>query len=126
MTREHWVFLHGTPLTPAVWRPIAERFRTSSTTVSCPSLERRGDSAAGRVAEAAYARRRLEHGRDQVVERRSVALDLGQHLVLRYYGDLSEAQIAHTLGISTGAVKSHASRGMAALRSTLEPWEKSS
>lgn len=52
MTREHWVFLHGTPLTPAVWRPIAERFRTSSTTVSCPSLERRGDSAehAARVA----------------------------------------------------------------------------
>jgi RNA polymerase sigma-70 factor (sigma-E family) len=41
-------------------------------------------------------------------------------LVLRYYGDLSEAQIAQTLGISAGAVKSHASRGMAALRSTLE------
>src|SRR4051794_1280197 len=35
-------------------------------------------------------------------------------LVLRYYGDLSEAQIADTLGISTGAVKSHASRGMSA------------
>jgi RNA polymerase sigma-70 factor (sigma-E family) len=47
-------------------------------------------------------------------------------LVLRYYGDLTEAQIADTLGISTGAVKSHASRGMAALRTTLEPWEKSS
>lgn len=47
-------------------------------------------------------------------------------LVLRYYGDLSEAQIAATLGISTGAVKSHASRGMSALRTTLEPWEKSS
>jgi RNA polymerase sigma-70 factor (sigma-E family) len=47
-------------------------------------------------------------------------------LVLRYYADLSEAQIAEALGISTGAVKSHASRGMAALRTTLEPWEKSS
>ncbi|BEP15179.1 SigE family RNA polymerase sigma factor [Acidothermaceae bacterium B102] len=47
-------------------------------------------------------------------------------LVLRYYGDLTEAQIADTLGISTGAVKSHASRGMSALRTTLEPWEKSS
>jgi RNA polymerase sigma-70 factor (sigma-E family) len=47
-------------------------------------------------------------------------------LVLRYYGDLSEAQIAETLGISPGAVKSHASRGMAALRTTLEPWETSS
>jgi RNA polymerase sigma-70 factor (sigma-E family) len=41
-------------------------------------------------------------------------------LVLRYYGDLSEAAIAETLGISRGAVKTHASRGMAALRPTLE------
>jgi RNA polymerase sigma-70 factor (sigma-E family) len=41
-------------------------------------------------------------------------------LVLRYYGDLSEAQIADAMGISAGAVKSHASRGMAALRAALE------
>ena len=41
-------------------------------------------------------------------------------LVLRYYADLSEAQIAETMGISAGAVKSHASRGMAAMRARLE------
>ncbi|MCU0265572.1 MAG: SigE family RNA polymerase sigma factor [Actinomycetia bacterium] len=41
-------------------------------------------------------------------------------LVLRYYADLSEAQIADTLGISRGAVKTHASRGLAALRPSLE------
>jgi RNA polymerase sigma factor (sigma-70 family) len=41
-------------------------------------------------------------------------------LVLRYYGDLTEAEIADALKISRGAVKSHASRGMAALRTTLE------
>jgi len=41
-------------------------------------------------------------------------------LVLRYYVDLSEADIAEALGISRGAVKSHASRGMAALRTALE------
>ncbi|MFL6060499.1 MAG: RNA polymerase sigma factor [Marmoricola sp.] len=40
-------------------------------------------------------------------------------LVLRYYLDLSEREIAQTLGISSGAVKSHASRGAAALRATL-------
>jgi DNA-directed RNA polymerase specialized sigma24 family protein len=40
--------------------------------------------------------------------------------VLRYYVDLAEADIADALGISRGAVKSHASRGMAALRTTLE------
>lgn len=42
-------------------------------------------------------------------------------LALRYYLDLSEADIAATLGISQGAVKSHASRGSAALRSHLAP-----
>jgi RNA polymerase sigma factor (sigma-70 family) len=41
-------------------------------------------------------------------------------LALRYYLDLSEAQIAETLGISRGAVKSHASRGAASLRELLE------
>lgn len=41
-------------------------------------------------------------------------------LVLRYYGDLSEAEIAGAMGISKGAVKSHTARGMAALRMALE------
>jgi RNA polymerase sigma-70 factor (sigma-E family) len=41
-------------------------------------------------------------------------------IVLRYYADLSEAQTAHAMGVSAGAVKSHTSRGMAALRHLLE------
>ncbi len=41
-------------------------------------------------------------------------------LVLRYYCDLSEAQIASTMGISRGAVKSHTARGMSSLRAVLE------
>jgi RNA polymerase sigma-70 factor (sigma-E family) len=40
-------------------------------------------------------------------------------IALRYYLDLSEAEIAETLEISRGAVKSHASRGAAALRGLL-------
>lgn len=40
-------------------------------------------------------------------------------LVLRYWSDLSEAQIAATLGISPGAVKSTASRGLDKLRDAL-------
>ena len=43
-------------------------------------------------------------------------------LVLRYYLDLSEAEIADALGISRGAVKSHASRGAAALREAVGEW----
>lgn len=42
-------------------------------------------------------------------------------VVLRFYADLSEAQIADTMGITRGAVKSHTSRAMAALRTVLEP-----
>lgn len=41
-------------------------------------------------------------------------------LVLRYYLDLSEAEIARTLGISPGSVKTHAHRGLAALAERLE------
>ena len=41
-------------------------------------------------------------------------------LVMRYYLDYSEREIANALGISQGAVKSHASRGAAALRQTLQ------
>jgi RNA polymerase sigma-70 factor (sigma-E family) len=41
-------------------------------------------------------------------------------LILRYYGDLSEAEIADALGISRGAVKTHAHRGLAHLRSLIE------
>jgi RNA polymerase sigma factor (sigma-70 family) len=40
-------------------------------------------------------------------------------LVLRYYADLSERQIADALDISPGSVKAHASRALTTLRSTL-------
>lgn len=41
-------------------------------------------------------------------------------LVLRYFVDLSEAEIASTLGISAGSVKSHSHRGMTALARVLK------
>lgn len=61
-------------------------------------------------------------------ERRSQVLDALRELpqrqrevlALRFYLDLSEAEIAATLNISRGAVKSHASRGIAALRHLLK------
>jgi RNA polymerase sigma-70 factor (sigma-E family) len=68
-----------------------------------------------------------EHGALEALEREHVIRALHalpgrqrEVLVLRYYLDLSEAQIADTLGISPGAVKSHASRGVATLRVNLE------
>jgi RNA polymerase sigma-70 factor (sigma-E family) len=41
-------------------------------------------------------------------------------LVLKYYADLSEAQIATAMGISRDAVKRHTAGGVAALRAALE------
>ncbi len=61
------------------------------------------------------------------ISRESVLAALGrlparqrEVLVLRYYLDLGEAQIADALEISPGSVKTHASRGIAALRSQME------
>lgn len=42
-------------------------------------------------------------------------------VVLRYYEDLSERQIADALGCSAGSVKRHASRALATLRTKLAP-----
>jgi RNA polymerase sigma factor (sigma-70 family) len=68
-----------------------------------------------------------EHGALVQLERTAVVAALRtlpprqrEALVLRYYGDLSEAQIAAAMGISRGAVKSHTARAMSALRSVLE------
>ena len=68
-----------------------------------------------------------EHGAIALLERSAVVAALRtlpprqrEALVLRYYGDMSEAQIADIMGISRGAVKSHTARAMSALRSILE------
>lgn len=41
-------------------------------------------------------------------------------LVLRYFADMTEAEVAKTLGISAGSVKAYGSRGIAALRVAME------
>jgi RNA polymerase sigma-70 factor (sigma-E family) len=68
-----------------------------------------------------------EHGAFVLLERSAVVAALRdlpdrqrEAIVLRYYADLSEAEIAAAMGISRGAVKSHTARGMTALRVALE------
>ena len=51
---------------------------------------------------------------------RSLSVRQRDCLVLRFYLDLSERQIAETLGISPNSVKTHCRRGLAALRTMLE------
>ncbi|HEY3604984.1 MAG TPA: SigE family RNA polymerase sigma factor [Sporichthyaceae bacterium] len=41
-------------------------------------------------------------------------------LVLRYWADLPEAEVAEAMKVSKGSVKTHTSRGLAALRTSLE------
>ena len=68
-----------------------------------------------------------EHGAFILLERSAVVAALRglperqrEAIVLRYYGDLSEAEIAAVMDISRGAVKSHTARAMASLRAALE------
>jgi RNA polymerase sigma-70 factor (sigma-E family) len=68
-----------------------------------------------------------EHAALTLIERSAVTSALRtlpvrqrEAVVLRYYGDFSEADIAKAMGISRGAVKSHTARAMASLKSVLE------
>jgi RNA polymerase sigma-70 factor (sigma-E family) len=68
-----------------------------------------------------------EHGAIVLLERSALVAALRalpprqrEALVLRYYGDMSEAQTASVMGISRGSVKTHTAAAMTALRSILE------
>jgi RNA polymerase sigma-70 factor (sigma-E family) len=68
-----------------------------------------------------------EHGAIVLLERSAVVAALRalpprqrEALVLRYYGDMSAAQIASVIGISRGSAKTHTASAMIALRSILE------
>lgn len=88
-------------------RDPVPRLRSVGATLPGPE---RPDDAAGRHDDAGAvldALRSLPHRQQEV-------------LVLRYWLDLPESEIAATLGISGGTVKTHASRGLAALATRLE------
>lgn len=65
-----------------------------------------------------YAVLRDEH-RETLAAVRTLPRRQQEVLVLRYWSGLSEREIAQTLGISQGSVKSAASRGIATLAGTL-------
>lgn len=61
-----------------------------------------------------------EAHREVITALRALPARQRECLALRYYLGLSEAEIAQTLGISAGSVKTHTHRGLAALEKTLE------
>lgn len=75
----------------------ARRWQAETPTESLPETVVESDMTAGLVVRAALTRMRPE--------RREV-------LVLRYYADLSEADIAAVLGVAPGTVKSRAARAL--------------
>lgn len=70
----------------------------------------------------------LERRRDPVLGEREYLLDAldalppkrKTALVLRFYADLSEKEIAETMGVRPGTVKSMVSRGLAELRTVID------
>ena len=76
----------------------------------------------GEVPEAAADDAGLRRGEDWDALRRALAVLPSRQravLVLRYLEDLPDTAIAVLLGCSSGTVRSHASRGLAALRPLL-------
>jgi RNA polymerase sigma-70 factor (sigma-E family) len=69
--------------------------------------------AAGDMSAAVAERSRLEAALSQLPARQRAAV------VLRYYQDLPEAQVAEALGCPLGTARSHAARGVARLRRIL-------
>jgi RNA polymerase sigma-70 factor (sigma-E family) len=126
VVQDSFVAMHGT------WRTLREPekglayLRQTVVNRSRSVLRRRGVRAryvppVGRDHPGADEDVMVSERRSAVLEAMRALPDRQREvLALRYYLDLSEADIASTLGISRGAVKSHASRGVAALRSLME------
>jgi RNA polymerase sigma-70 factor (sigma-E family) len=91
-------------------RSVLRRRRTARTYVWPAAGEEPGADAG---VLAADEHRRLRQALFRLPRRQR------EVLVLRYWADLSEAEIADTLGISTGTVKSTASRAVQALDNAL-------
>lgn len=86
---------------------------------SGPQAVELGDYQASGSAEASF------DNRDEAARLlRALPLHQRRVIVLRYYDDLSEPEVARILGISVGTVKSACSRGLATLREQLAPITK--
>jgi len=126
VVQDSFVAMHGR------WRSLREPdqalayLRQSVVNRSRSVLRRRGVQSRHAPAPPADLPGADEHAlaaarRDRVLEAlRALPTRQREVIALRYYLDLSEADIADALGISRGAVKVHASRGVAALRTLME------
>jgi RNA polymerase sigma-70 factor (sigma-E family) len=114
------------------WRRLCDSdkalsyLRQSVVNRSCSVLRHRG-VADGNAPEPPADMPNAELGAIALLERSAVVAALRalsprqrEALVLRYYGDMSEAQIASAMGISRRSMKTHVASAMSTLRSILE------
>jgi RNA polymerase sigma-70 factor, ECF subfamily len=119
---------------------FAETYRRWSRIASIEASEAYTRTILVRLATRRWRRRRYEPRLDEAGQERpdhaaaadvELGLDVERYLralparqravvVLRYFDDRTEAEIADLLGCAPGTVKSHASRALAALRAQLE------
>jgi RNA polymerase sigma-70 factor (sigma-E family) len=83
-------------------------------------VHRHGQDGPPDVASAEQDVVRREAGRDLVAALAHLSARHREALVLRYWLDLSEAEMADAMGVSRGTVKSHVSRGLDALAALME------
>ena len=88
-----------------------DRYRRPSAVPVAMVAERAVDHEEGRVDDRDELRRMLA----------SLAPQQRRVIVLRYFDDLSEAEVAQCLGVTVGSVKASCSRGLAALRGAFAP-----
>jgi RNA polymerase sigma-70 factor (sigma-E family) len=81
------------------------------------SRRHRPEPAAGGADPGAVVAQRAE----LVAVLRALPKRQREVVALRYLADLPEAEVAAALGCTVGSVKQHASRGLAALRTALNP-----
>ena len=80
---------------------------------------RKRPAAAPDAASAEEGAVGLENRREVVECLRGLPPRQRERLVLRHYNDMTETEIADTLGISVGSVRTHVKRGMAVLHRRL-------
>jgi RNA polymerase sigma factor (sigma-70 family) len=92
------------------------RSRQRHLTVARRHRPERPEDAAS-AEQAALAR---ERSSELVTAVQQLSARHREAIVLRYWLDLTEAEMAEAMGISAGTVKSHVSRGLDALSALLE------